>query len=366
MSQKADDATRADAAGLRVRPDLEDLAPYASPQRPARHRLNTNESPYPPPASLLDDAARAIKELAFNRYPEAEATELTDALADHWRQPRGGVWAANGSNEVLLHLFLAFGGPSRTSVTFEPTYTLHTSIARIAGTRVVGLQRDRAFEVDLDAAVDLVRSQRPELVVLCSPNNPTGNCEPLDSVRALLEETSGLVIVDEAYSEFAPPDLSCVPLLPDHPNLVVVKTFSKAWRLAGARLGYALAAPDVVHALRRVRLPYHLSAISQVVGTAALKHSKETMVLARSIAEERDRIAMELQSLGIKTFPSKANFVLFEVEDAASVWEQLLARDILVRDYSSAPRLAGCLRVTAGTQEENDSFLLAMEEILDE
>lgn len=350
----------------RVRPDLEDLEPYASPQRPARHRLNTNESPYPPPASLLDDAARAIKALAFNRYPEADASALTDALADHWRQPRRGVWAANGSNEVLLHLFLAFGGAGRKVLAFDPTYSLHKTIARIAGSGALAVERDGAFEVDLDAAIAVVRRHRPEIVVLCSPNNPTGNCEPLGSIRALLEETPGLVVVDEAYAEFAPPEASSLPLLDDYPNLVVVKTFSKAWRLAGARLGYALGAPEVVDALRRVRLPYHLSAISQVIGTAALRHSAETMVLARAIAEERDRLAMELQALGVKTFPSKANFVLFEVEDAHSVWQELLTRGVLVRDYSAIPRLARCLRVTIGAQEENDAFLAALEGILDD
>lgn len=366
--RQAASATGREGAGgvpLAVRPDLLDLEPYESPQRPARHRLNTNESPYPPPASLLDDAGRALRDLAFNRYPEADASDLLQDLADHWSHPVEGVWAANGSNEVLLHLFLAFGGASRTSVTFEPTYSLHTAIARIAGTATLQLERDQDFEVDLDEAVAMTKSAAPEIVVLCSPNNPTGNCEPQDTVRALLEEAPGLVVVDEAYAEFAPSDSSCVPLLEDHPNLVVVKTFSKAWRLAGARLGYALAAPATIDGLRRVRLPYHLSAMSQAIGTSALRHADETMVLARSIAEERDRIAIELQSLGLKTFPSKANFVLFEVEDPLETWQGLLERGVLIRDYSTVPRLHRCLRVTAGSYEDNEAFLGAIQEVLD-
>lgn len=349
---------------LTVREDLVSVAPYVSPQQPARFRMNTNESPYAPPAELVKEVAAEIEEIALNRYPDRDANDLYDAMSQHLGWPREGLWIANGSNEVFMHLFLGFGGPGRTGMLFEPTYSLHSLIPTIASTRMIELPRAEDFTIDLDRAVDAIREDRPEVVIVCSPNNPTGGAEPLPIVRALLAEAPGLVVVDEAYIEFAHPGESVRDLLDDHHNLVLVKTFSKAWRLAGVRIGYMLSQPDLISELARVRLPYHLSAPTQVVGRAALRHASKTLELVRSIGEERDRMVLELQAMGVLTYPSRANFVLFEVDEPPAVWQQLLDRGVLVRRYADHPRLGRCLRVTAGLPEETDAFLSAMQEIV--
>ena len=348
---------------LGVRPDLESLSPYVSPQMPARYRMNTNETPYAPPVALVEEVAEQLKTVALNRYPDRDAVDLFDALSTHLGWPREGLWVANGSNEVFMHLFLGFGGPSRSALLFEPTYAVHSLIPRIAQTRLT--QQDRApdFTIDVDAALDAIDKEQPEIVIVCSPNNPTGMCEPLEATRALLERAPGIVVVDEAYMEFSDPAKSVRPLLDEYENLVLVKTFSKAWRLAGVRIGYMLAAPGLIDALARVRLPYHLSAITQLVGVAAIRHSTETLELVDAIARERDRITKGLADAGIVHYPSDANFVLFAVKDAEDVWKQLLERGVLVRRYAGDPRLDNCLRVTAGLPEETDAFLDALREV---
>lgn len=350
---------------LKVRPDLEEVAPYISPQHPARYRMNTNEAPYPPPQALVEEVAAGIADIALNRYPDRDAVSLVDAIAAHAGWTRDGLWVANGSNEVFMHLFLAFGGPGRKSLTFEPTYSLHTLIPRITGTRPLQLPRDDDLLVDVPAAVRLIEHERPEIVIVCSPNNPTGGCESRATIEALLGAAPGLVVVDEAYGEFDGHAHSAVELLETHPNLAITKTFSKAWRLAGVRIGYMLAAPALIAELARVRLPYHLSAITQLVGVAAIRHAGDTLAMVRSIVRERDRLGAELSALGIKTYPSSANFVLFEVDDPHAVWRGLLEREVLVRDYSGVPGLERCLRVTAGLPEETDAFVAAMKETLD-
>jgi histidinol-phosphate aminotransferase len=350
---------------LDVRSDLLQVDPYVSPQAPARYRMNTNESPYPPPQALVDEVAEEIKSIALNRYPDRDANRLYDAISTHVKWPRDGLWVANGSNEVFMHLLLAFGGPGRTAMVFEPTYALHSLIPRIAGSEVLTVGRGVDLHVDVDRARDEIEKHSPEIVIVCSPNNPTGDTESPATIEALLDVAPGLVVVDEAYIEFAGAGESITPLLAERPNLVVTKTFSKAWRLAGVRIGYMLAAAELVQTLARVRLPYHLSAITQVVGEAAIRHSTETLDLVRAIASERDRIASGLQDLGIHCFPSRANFVLFRVDDAPRVWDALVERDILIRRYDEVRGLEGCLRVTAGLPEESDVFLGAMKEICD-
>jgi histidinol-phosphate aminotransferase len=350
---------------LGARPDLAGVARYVSPQRPARVRLNTNESPYPPPQELVDEVVEEVRSSALNRYPDDGATALLDALSGFMGWPAEGLAVANGSNEVFMHLLLAFGGPGRSAMTFEPTYSLHSLIPAIAGTRTHRLGRDESFEIDLDEALAAIRRHCPEMVIVCSPNNPTGGCEAVDTVRVLVEECPAIVVVDEAYGEFAEPEDSVRTLLDEHPNLVLVKTFSKAWRLAGARLGYMLADPALVSELGRVRLPYHLSVFTQAVGRAAIRHADDTAEVVTRITAERDRIAVELQAMGVKVFPSRANFVLFQVDDAECIWDRLLEREVLVRKDTGQPALQGCLRVTAGLPEETDAFLGAMEEALD-
>ncbi len=326
--------------------------------------MNTNESPYAPPAELVSEVASEIEDIALNRYPDRDANLLYEAMSEHLGWPREGLWIANGSNEVFMHLFLGFGGPGRSTLLFEPTYSLHSLIPTIASTRVVQLPRSDDFTIQMDAAVDAIRRERPEIVIVCSPNNPTGGSEPLANVRTLLAESPGLVVVDEAYIEFSDPGESVRSLLDEHENLVLVKTFSKAWRLAGVRIGYMLAQPALVSELARVRLPYHLSAPTQVVGRAALRHASKTLELVRSIADERDKIVAALEALGIRTFPSRANFVLFEVDDPQTMWRRLLDRGVLVRSYPDHPRLERCLRVTAGLPEETDAFVGAMREVV--
>lgn len=351
---------------LTVRSDLTGLEPYVSPQRPARYRLNTNESPYEPSPAFRSELVGAMSAVELNRYPDKDAHDLCEELSLRNEWPQEGISVANGSNEVLLHLCLAYAGTSRTVLTFEPTYPLHSLIPRMTGAEVVQLARDDFFEVDLDAAVATINDRRPEIVMVCSPNNPTGVLEPLPGIEALLAEAPGIVIVDEAYSEFAGSGDSARGLLEEHPNLVVTKTFSKAWGLAGARIGYALGHPSLIEGLALVRLPYHLSALSQVTALVALRHANESMRLAAAVAEERDRIAIELQAMGVKTIPSHANFVLFEVDDPPRVWTALLERDVLIRIYTGSPGLEHALRVTAGRPRDTEVFLAAMREILDD
>ncbi len=349
---------------LAARPDLEELVPYAAPQLPARYRLNTNESPYPPPEGLVAEVAAELGKAALNRYPARDAGQTLDRLSEHVGRNPEELWMANGSNEVFLHLLLAFGGAGRRVLVFEPTYSMHSMVARISGASVVAARRTEDFAIDLDEAVATVHSERPDMVILCSPNNPSGNCDPLDLVRTLLEVVGGIVVVDEAYGEFAQPQDSAAPLFSEHDNLVVVKTFSKAWRLAGVRIGYMMADPALISQVSKVALPYHLSTITQLFAEAALRYAATTAETIKAITIERDRVSIELQAMGVKTFPSSANFVLFQVEDARRVWEGLLRRDVLIRNYAGHQGLEGCLRVTAGMENENESFISALEETL--
>jgi histidinol-phosphate aminotransferase len=351
---------------LGVRADLAEVSPYLSPQRPGWTglRMNTNESPYGPPEAVVERFLAGMREAAFNRYPDRDARPLLEALAQQVGHPAEGVWLANGSNEVFLHLFLAFGGNDRSVMVFEPTYSLHSLIPRITGSRVVTEERDEVFAVDVERALAAIERHGPDIVVLCSPNNPTGNPESRATVEAILDHAPGLVVVDEAYDEFAPVGTSARDLLSHSPNLVIVKTFSKAWSLAGARLGYLLAHPELVADLARVRLPYHLSTPTQLLGEAVLEHIGLMREPIENVAAERDRLIVGLQALGVKTYPSRANFVLFEVEEPGAVWGGLLERGILIRRYETSPRLERCLRVTAGLPTETDAFLTTIEEVL--
>lgn len=351
---------------LAARDDLSSMVRYSPRQVAARYRLNTNESPYAPPAEVLDRIKNELSRTDLNRYPDREALDLRDKVADHNAWPPEGVWVANGSNEVFLHLLLAFGGPERTTLIFEPTFPLHATIARITGTRVVQRMRTEEFLIDLEDALALLGQDDPEIVIACSPNNPSGGCEPLGAIRSLLDEARGLVVVDEAYIEFASKEESARRLLDDHPNLVIVKTLSKAWSLAGVRLGYLLAAPELVAEMEAVRIPYHLSAIAQTAGAAALDGAASLQQSVDAITYERDRIAVALQKLGVVAYPSRANFILFRVDDAERIWQRLLDRGVLVRNLTEEPGLEGCLRVTAGLPQDNDAFVEALQEALDE
>jgi len=356
---------------LSVRPGLEDIEPYVSPQRPARYRMNTNESPYAPPQQLVDEVTRELAASEFNRYPDKDAKDLQTALCAHTGWPEEGLWIANGSNEVFLQLFLAYGGSNRKAITFEPTYSLHSLIARITDTGSVTASRPEGWTLDVPSVEVALDREDVDIALLCSPNNPTGAAEPLKVIEHLLQRVP-LVVVDEAYIEFARPEASARSLLDEHQNLVITRTFSKAWRLAGARLGYLLAHASVVEGLHKVRLPYHLSSPSQLLGLAALRSSDATLEAVEAIKRERQAITEGLRGMGITAYASDANFVLFEVDAAGGeageattvLWESLLSRGVLVRSYAKDPLLSNCLRVTAGTPEETSAFLEAIEEVV--
>jgi len=344
------------------RPGLRELHPYEAPQLDVQARLNTNECPYPLPEAFREELADLVRGQALNRYPDREAVDLRAALAEHADHTLEGTWAANGSNEIIQQLLLAYGGPGRRVVVFEPTYLLHRRLAWITHSDVERVELEPPWRIHADDMVRKHRHGHPAVVFICSPNNPTGNAQDPGIVAAAAEMARNeLFVVDEAYIEFG--GASMAPFLERLPNLVVVRTFSKAFALAGARIGYCLAAPEVVEDLRRVRLPYHLSSLTQAAGLVALRHVDAARSILGRVREQRDRILAALPSLGVEAFPSDANFILFRPpRPAAEVWQGLLDRGVLVRDLSGV--VPGCLRVTAGTPQEIDLFLSALEEVL--
>ena len=347
-----------------VRDDLRALEGYHSPQVDVRVRLNTNEAPTPPPAAWRDAFAAELSRVDWHRYPDRSASALRTAIADSHRVRPDQVFAANGSNEVLQTLLLAYGGPDRRVATFEPTYQLHGHIARLTGATVIEGERGAEFGLDVDAAVGLIRAHRPAVTFLCSPNNPTGLVEPPENVHALLAAEPGLLVVDEAYGQFA--DWSALTAIDEATPLVVVRTFSKTWSMAASRLGYLVGPSWIVAELDKVALPYHLDAAKQIAGRLALQYVDEMDARVETIIHERERISVSLARLAIDVFPSGANFILFRprAKPGRQVWQELLDRSILIRDCSGWPRLTNCLRVTIGTRSENDEFLAAIAEIV--
>ncbi|HEX4865345.1 MAG TPA: histidinol-phosphate transaminase [Acidimicrobiales bacterium] len=346
------------------RADLALREGYHSPQVDVTVRLNTNESPLPPPPDWLDALTDELRHIPFNRYPDRSAIGLREALADFHGVRIGQVFCANGSNEVLQSLCLAYGGPGRAAAVFEPTYALHSHIAHLTSTRVVEGQRRPDFSLDVDVVRDVIADSSPSLTFLCSPNNPTGMSEDRSSVEAVVSYTAGLVVVDEAYGQFS--DWSALSMIDDEKPLVVTRTFSKTWSMAAARLGYLIGPEEVVANLERVALPYHLDAFKQAAGRLALKFIGEMEERVGLIVRERQRIAAALAKLPLTVWPSQANFILFRPErkKGNEVWTELVERSVLVRDTSSWPGLSGCLRVTVGSPAENDKFLSALKEVL--
>ena len=347
-----------------VRDQLRALEGYHSPQVDVRVRLNTNESPAPPPAAWREAVAAEWSRIEWHRYPDRSALALRTAIADwHGVEPEQ-VFAANGSNEVLQTLLLTYAGPGRTVATFEPTYQLHSHIARITGADVVEGERRPDFQLDPDEVRRVVESAQPHVVFLCSPNNPTGLVEPPERVHEVLDIAPGLVVVDEAYAQFA--DWSALSLVADDRPLVVVRTFSKTWSMAAARLGYLVGPAWLVSELEKVVLPYHLDAAKQIAGRLALRYLDDMDERVKQVVAERERISEVMRTLPIDVFPSGANFVLIrpQARRGRDVWQGLLDRSVLVRDCSGWPRLADCLRVTIGTPEENDEFLAALREVV--
>jgi histidinol-phosphate aminotransferase len=356
-----------------LREELRGIEPYGAPQLDVPVRLNVNENPYPPSPEVVSEVAVAVAVTAahLNRYPDRELTELRAALATYLASDGGPglrpeqVWAANGSNEVMLQLLQAFAGPDRTALGFAPTYSMYPEYARVTHTRWVVGHREQDFSLDLDHARKLVAEHRPAVVLLPSPNNPTGTAVPPEAVTALCQAVGdGLLVVDEAYGEFRRDGTpSALELLPRHRNLVVTRTMSKAFALAGARLGYMAAAPEICDALRIVRLPYHLSAVTQAVAMAALRHAKELLGKVADLRAERDACVDWLRGQGLGVAESDANFVLFgSFADRHAVWQALLDRGVLVRETGPD----GWLRVSIGTPEEMGTFRQALTEVLEE
>ncbi|MGQ0841422.1 histidinol-phosphate transaminase [Actinokineospora sp.] len=360
---------RAALSELPLRADLRGRSPYGAPQIDVPYRLNTNENPYPPPPRLVADITAAVGEIAGNlhRYPDRDAVALRTDLADYLAGSTGvpltvaNLWAANGSNEVLQQILQAFGGPGRRALGFEPSYSMHPIIAAGTRTEWAPTPRRADFSLDVDAAVRVLAAAAPDVVFVTSPNNPTGQSIPLGDLRALVAAAPGIVVVDEAYAEFSPQD-SAVHLIEEFPTRVIVsRTMSKAFAFAGGRLGYLAAAPAVVEALLLVRLPYHLSALTQAAARAALRHAEATLASVHALAAERDRVAHALAGLGAAVVPSDANFVLFgQFADALVAWQSYLDRGVLIRDVG----IPGHLRVTIGIPLENDAFLAASKEIV--
>lgn len=352
---------------LPIRDDLRGLAPYGAPQLDVPVQLNTNENPYPPSERLVADLGRAAAAAAAgaNRYPDRDAVELRKELADYLGHGLVGtnVWAANGSNEIIQQILQCFGGAGRSALGFEPSYSMHRLISLATGTRWISEPRGADFGVDPAAAVAAIERHRPDVVFLTSPNNPTGTAAPLELIAAVAEAAPGMVVVDEAYAEFFRPGTpSALSLLAGRPRLVVTRTMSKAFAMAGARIGYLAADPAVVDALLLVRLPYHLSAFTQAVARTALAYTDELLGTVDAVKRQRDRIVVELGGLGLTVVPSDANFVSFgDFADPHALWQGLLERGVLVREGL----LPHKLRVTAGTVEETTAFLDALREVLE-
>ncbi|MGP3951106.1 histidinol-phosphate transaminase [Streptomyces sp. 7N604] len=370
---------------LPIRDELRGKSPYGAPQLDVPVRLNTNENPYPLPEPLVRRIGERVSEAArhLNRYPDRDAVELRTELARYLTRTTGhevgraGVWAANGSNEVIQQLLQTFGGPGRTAIGFEPSYSMHALISRSTGTGWISGPRHDDFTIDVDAAVRAIGERKPDVVFICSPNNPTGTAVDAGTVLALYEAAQAakpsLVVVDEAYGEFSHHP-SLLPLIEGRPNMVLSRTMSKAFGAAGLRLGYLAADPAVVDAVQLVRLPYHLSAVAQATALAALEHTDTLLGYVEQLKAERDRLVTELRAIGCEVTESDANFVQFGLPhslkgrgdaptvDAHEVWQGLLDRGVLVRDNG----VPGRLRVTAGTPEENDAFLDAVRDLMKE
>ena len=352
-------------AWVPIRDELRDDEPYGAPQLDVPVQLNTNENPYGPSEEAARDIAESVYRaaLTLNRYPDREAVELRTSLASYLGHglTADRVWAANGSNEVMQQVLQAFGGPGRTAVSFAPTYSMYPEYARNTHTRWVAGRRRDDFGLDIDAALGLIAAERPDVVILTSPNNPTGTALDPEHTRAILEAAPGVVVVDEAYAEFRRDGTpTALELLERFPRLLVTRTMSKAFALAGGRLGYVAADAAIIDALRIVRLPYHLSAVSQAAATAALRHEPELLAQVDALRTTRDDTSAWLREQGFEVAESDANFVLFgRFDDRHAVWQGVLDRGVLIREVGPL----GWLRVSIGTPDEMLAFRTALHEV---
>ena len=354
---------------LPLRENLRGKSPYGAPQLAVPVQLNTNENPHPPSRALIDDVAESIRAAAadLHRYPDRDAVALRTDLAAYLTRQTGvpvhtaNVWAANGSNEILQQLLQAFGGPGRSALGFVPSYSMHPIISEGIDTEWIEAKRNSDFSLDIDYAAAVIADRRPDVVFVTSPNNPTGHSIALAELERLLEAAPGIVVVDEAYGEFsaAPSALGLIDRYPA--KLVVSRTMSKAFAFAGGRLGYLVAAPAVIEAMLLVRLPYHLSVVTQTAARAALRHADETLASVAELAAQRERVAEALREMGFEVVTSDANFLLFGYfADAPRTWQRYLDEGVLIRDVG----IPGYLRTTIGLAAENDEFLRVSEKLV--
>lgn len=359
---------------LPLRPDLKNHVPYGAPQDTVQARLNVNENPFAPSEEFREALAAAVFAASsdLNRYPDRDAVALRAAISNYIEREAGvligpdRIWAANGSNEVMSHIFGAFGGPGQLALTFAPTYSMYPEYARDSFTQFEVLERNPDFTVDPEVACQTISSLKPSLVLIASPNNPTGTAMPMEHLRLIAQcahKVNALIVVDEAYAEFrrAPED-TAVKLLDSFPNVIVTRTLSKAFGFAGARVGYCLtSSPEIVEALMVVRLPYHISAITQAIAITALEHDSELRQQVALLRAERDALALELTDMGLEVAPSDANFIFFgKFADRGALWQALYDRGVLIRETGPDQ----WLRVSVGTPEENQLFLNSLREVL--
>ena len=336
------------------------MSGYHSPQVDVPIRLNTNESPFPPPEKWVQSLAQVAKDVQWNRYPDRSAQQLRETIAQRHGVDASNIFVANGSNEVIQTILLTYGGAGRTVATFEPTYQMYAQIARVTGAEVVVGERRADFTLDSAEIERVMQRNAPAVTFLCNPNNPTGLVEPRENLEVLLDSATGVVVADEAYAEFS--DWSAVDMVREDRALAVTRTFSKTLSMAALRVGYVVAPKWMISDLEIAVLPYHLDAFKQGATIAALGYTEEMEARVAFIKSERARIESVISQLNATVWPSGSNFILFRPENvnAKEVWNQLLAAGILVRDCSSWARLEGCLRVTVGTEEENSAFLAAL------
>lgn len=357
---------------LPLRDELQGKNPYGAPQLKVPVALNTNENPYPPSEALIQDLVAEVEAAArsLNRYPERDAVLLREDLAAYVSKQTGvqvskdNIWAANGSNEILQQLLQAFGGPGRSALGFVPSYSMHPILAAGTQTEFIPIDRNESFDIDVQQAVQAVEKHAPDVIFITTPNNPTGGETALEDIEKIVQAAPGIVIIDEAYAEFSDSP-SATTLLATYPEkLVVSRTMSKAFDFAGARLGYFVAAPAFIDAVMLVRLPYHLSVLSQVAARVALKHAGDTLATVDKLAQERVRVQAALEEMGYKVVPSSSNFIFFgpfgDATSTHAAWQQFLDCGVLIRDVG----VAGHLRVTVGLDSENDAFLEAARKVL--
>ncbi|NNN19930.1 MAG: histidinol-phosphate transaminase [Acidimicrobiaceae bacterium] len=347
-----------------VRRDLAVFGGYHSPQIDVEVRLNTNESPVNPSPEFIFDLQGAIADLSLNRYPDRTADRLRNALAEFHQVDSDEIFIANGSNEVISTLLLAYGGPGRKAMTFEPTYAMYSQVAKVTSTELVEVERNTDFQLEMAAVLEANSKHRPDIVFFCSPNNPTGLDEDPKIISKLAQDTNPMIVIDEAYGQFA--SFRALELATAHSNIVVSKTFSKVWSLAGLRLGYLIGPKEIISNLWAACLPYHLDAIKQAAGVLALSRLNDMQLTLDLILAGRDQIEAGFDSLDVFYWKSSANFILFRAPSGKGdeLWKKLVDRSVLVRNCSGWPRLADCLRVTVGTGIENDRFLYALSEAL--